>query len=130
MRTVAASDLMLSERGRGNLGCLFGLLVVVGLGFFGYKFGPHYVSHFQLKDAMTEIAVYQAAGIGGQPAEGTKGIQQQVLRKAQELGIPLQRENIKVRNEGEKIFITVKYSVPVELPGTVYDLNFAFTAHN
>jgi hypothetical protein len=45
-----------------------------------------------------------------------------VLAKAKELGIPLKREDIKVREEGEKVYI--------DLPNQVYNLNFEFTGHN
>jgi len=113
--------------GKGTLGCLFGLLIVTALGYLGYKFVPHYVSHFELKDALNEIAVYRAAGIGGSEK---KTIQEQVIAKAKELGIQLKREDIKVRQEEEKVYITVRYKVPVELPNQVYDLNFEFTGHN
>jgi len=115
-----------SQQGKGCLGCVFSLLVLAGLGYLGYKFLPPYVNHFQLKDAMNEIAVRHAAGRGG----GSKAIQDSVLAKAKELQIPLRREDIRVRTEEERVFITVKYVVPVELPGRVYDLKFEFTGQN
>lgn len=115
-----------SQQGKGCLGCVFSLLVLAGLGYLGYKFLPPYVNHFQLKDAMNEIAVRHAAGRGS----GSKAIQDSVLAKAKELQIPLRREDIRVRTEEERVFITVKYVVPVELPGRVYDLKFEFTGQN
>ena len=117
----------LRSSGKGTLGCLSGLLIVAALGYLGYKFVPHYVSHFELKDALNEIAVYRAAGIGGSEK---RTIQEEVIVKAKELGIQLKREDIKVRQEEEKVYITVKYTVPVELLNQVYDLNFEFTGHN
>jgi hypothetical protein len=115
--------------GRGTLGCLFSLFLVAGLGYLGYKFLPHYVSHFQLKDAMTDIAVRHAAGTLGSSRDA-KAVKDAVLAKAQELDIPLRREDIEVRQTEEKVFINVKYIVPVELPGRVYDLKFEFTGNN
>jgi hypothetical protein len=119
----------IKSSGKGNLGCLFGLLILVALGYFGYKFIPHYVSHFQLKDALNEIAVYRAAGTGG-GSDKKQTIQEEVIAKAKELGIQLKREDIKVRQEEEKVYITVKYTVPVDLPNQVYNLRFEFTGHN
>jgi hypothetical protein len=104
-------------------------LVIVALGYLGYKFGPHYVNHFRLKDALTEIAVRRAAA-SSESSTSVKGIQDEVLAKAKELNIPLRREDVKVRREEEKVYITVKYTVPVELPNEVYALNFEFTGHN
>ena len=113
--------------GRGNLGCLSSLLILVALGYLGYKFVPHYVSHFEFKDALNEIAVYRAAGIR---ASEKQTIRDEVLAKAKELGIPLKREGIEVRQESEKVYITVKYTVPVELPNKIFKLDFEFTSHN
>ena len=114
--------------GKGNLGCLFSLLILVVLGYLGYKFVPHYMSHFELKDALNEIAVYRVAR-GGSGSE-KQTIQEEVIAKAKGLGIQLKREDIKVRQEEEKIYITVKYTVPVDLPNQVYNLDFEFTGHN
>ena len=108
------------------MGCLFGLLIVAALGYLGYKFVPHYVSHFELKDALNEIAVYRAAKGGSEK----QTIQEEVIAKAKEMGIQLKREDIKVRQEEEKVYITVKYTVPVDLPSQVYNLDFEFTGHN
>jgi hypothetical protein len=113
--------------GRGNLGCLFSLLIIMVLGYLGYKFVPHYMSHFELKDALNEIAVYRVARGSGSEK---RTIQEEVIAKAKELGIQLKRDNIKVRQEEDKIYITVKYTVPVDLPTQVYDLHFEFTGHN
>jgi len=111
--------------GKGRLGCLFSLLIVVALGYFGYKFIPPYMGHYEFKDALDQIAAYRAA----RPAE-KRAIQDEVMAKAKELGIPLKREDIKVRQEEEKVYITVKYTVPIDLPTQVYELNFDFTGHN
>ncbi len=111
--------------GKGRLGCLFSLVIVLALGYLGYKFAPPYMAHYELKDALDQIAVYRAV----KPAE-KRAIQEEVIAKAKELGIPLKREDIKVRQEEEKVYITVKYTVPIDLPTQVYELNFDFTGHN
>ena len=129
MKTALTTTKSFHTSGKGNLGCLFSLLIVVALGYLGYKFVPHYTSHFQLKDAVKEIAVYRAAGIVVAGSE-KQTIQEQVRARAKDLGIELKREDIKVRQEEQKVYITVKYTVPVDLPNQVYNLNFEFTGHN
>jgi hypothetical protein len=126
LKTFSLRTRLDSQCGKGFLGCLFSLLVLAGLGYLGYKFLPPYANHFQLKDALNEIAVRQAAGRGS----STKAVQDAVLAKAKDLQIPLRREDIRVRTEEERVYITVRYVVPVELPGRVYDLKFDFTGHN
>src|SRR5580765_8158327 len=88
----------LRSSGKGKVGCLFGLLIVAAMGYLGYKFLPHYMSHFELKDALNEIAVYRAARGGSEK----QTIQEEVIAKAKELGIRLKREDVKVRQEEEK----------------------------
>ncbi|MEW5974520.1 MAG: hypothetical protein AB1898_01820 [Acidobacteriota bacterium] len=127
---------IVGEHGAGALGCLLSILLVAGLIYAAYKFGPPYINHYQLKDSMKEIATLTASGID--PKTGTIGrteittaqVQEAVLEKARELQIPLRKEGIKVRREGTMVWITVTYTVPVRLPGQVYDFNFHFTSHN
>jgi len=84
---------------------------------------------------MKEIATLSAVGMLPQ-AKNTSGvtpvpdIQEAVLSKARELEIPLRKEEIKVRKEEATVFISVKYTVPIDLPGRTYDYNFEFTVHN
>jgi hypothetical protein len=119
------------------VGCFFGFLIVATLVYGAYKFAPPFVSHYQLKDEMTEIATLGAAGVlpkaGGSSGKSTGSfaeIQEAVLAKAKELKIPLRKQDIKVSKDESRVFITVKYTVPVELPGHVYDFNFEFSSHN
>jgi len=125
------------EYGRGNLGCFLTFLIIGALAYGAYKFAPPYVSHYQLQDAMKEIATQSAVGMLP-PAKSSFGgssgpvsdVQEAVLAKARELEIPLRKEDIKVRREEATVFITVKYTVPIELPGRIYDYNFEFTVRN
>ncbi len=64
MKSASNRSSLKNQRGRGNLGCLFSFLLLGAIGYLGYKFIPPYVSHFELKDAMDEVAVYEIAGIG------------------------------------------------------------------
>ena len=119
------------------MGCFFGFLVVATLAYGAYKFAPPFVSHYQLKDEMREIATLGAAGIlpraagsSGKSTDPSAEIQEAVLAKAKELKIPLRKQDIKVSKDESRVFITVKYTVPVELPGHVYDFNFEYSSHN
>ena len=139
-RLVASMSLLRKrpgENGGANLGCFFTFLVVGALAYGAYKFAPPYVSHYQLQDAMKEIATLSAVGMLP-PAKASSGsssgpaadVQDAVLAKARELEIPLRREGVVVRREESVVFITVKYTVPIELPGRIYDYKFEFTVRN
>jgi hypothetical protein len=112
-------------------------MIVATLAYGAYKFLPPYVSHYQLKDEMREIATLSAAGVppraagpSGKSTGSLADIQEAVLAKAKELEIPLRKQDVKVSRDVSRVFITVKYTIPVELPGHVYDLNFEFSSHN
>ena len=126
-----------NQRGKGRLGCIFSLLILGSLGFSLYRIIPPYFSYYQLKDGVGEIATLSAVGFIPR-SDGTPGrssgtvpeIQEAVLVKARELEIPLEKENIKVRREGQVVFISVSYVVPIDLLVDVYYHTFEFTAHN
>jgi len=86
---------------------------------------------------MKEIATLSAVGMlpeartsSGRSSGPVSDVQEAVLSKARELEIPLRKEDIKVRREEATVFIKVKYTVPIELPGRTYDYNFEFAVHN
>ena len=86
---------------------------------------------------MKEIATLSVVGMlpptrtsSGGSSGPASDVKEAVLSKARELEIPLRKENITVRREEATVFITVKYTVPIELPGRIYDYNFEFTVRN
>ena len=130
MKSASNRSDLKKQQGRGNLGCIFSFLLLGVIAYLGYKFAPPYVSHYELKDALDELAVYEFAGIGV-PKKGTAvDTQDLVIHKAKEMGINLEKSNIKIERTTDKLFIHVNYSVPIDLPNGVYQLKFDFTSHN
>jgi hypothetical protein len=134
---LMASWAVSASRGKGTLGCFFGVLMIVAVAYGAYKFASPYVRHYQLKDEIQEIATLSGAGalprVGATSARVTPSvtdIQDAVMWKARELGIPLHRQDIDVHIREEKVFIAVKYSVPIDLPWGTYDFRFEFASHN
>jgi hypothetical protein len=130
MKSASVWRHLRNQQGRGTLGCLFSFLVLGMLAYLGYKFVPPYVSHYELKDALDEFAVYEVAGAGVAKRGTALDTQEVVIHKAKEMGIKLEKENIKIERMTDKIFIHVNYSVPIDLPNGVYQLKFDFTSHN
>jgi hypothetical protein len=120
------------QEGRGNLGCLFAFLLLGALGYLGYKIVPPFMLHYQLKDALDEVAVYEVAGIGASKnGSGAKQkLEDTVISKAREMGIELSSNNINIERTSDKINIHVEYSVPIDLPFRHYEMKFDFTSHN
>ena len=137
MKTNLARQRHSSHGGKGRLGCLFGFLLLGSLTFGLYRFAPPYMSQYQLKDAAGEIATLSSVGFlprtsgaRGRSTGTVEEIQDAVLAKAKELEIPLEREDIQVRKEGQQVYISVSYVVPLDLIFTVFDYKIQFTAHN
>ena len=118
------------QAGKGNIGCLFTFLILAVAGYLGYKFIPHVVSYFELKDAASEIAVQYAARLGRPDSPELSTIQGAVYSKAQQLQIPLKRQDIQVTRDDDRINITVHYLVVVDLPRYPYEVKFNFAVHN
>lgn len=121
-----------SQAGRGSLGCLFAFLLLGALGYLGYKIVPPYMLHYQLKDALDEVAVYEVAGVGTSKNTSTakENLEHTVISKAREMGVELKAENVHIERTSTRINIHVEYSVPLELPFWQYELKFDFTSHN
>jgi hypothetical protein len=103
-----------SERGAAGVGALIAVVVFLFIAYEAKQFGPHVVAQFQFEDAVVEIAKFSR----NKPAES---VQQEVLAKAAELGLPVSREMVKVARQPQNTRIEVYYDQEAEwLPGKPY----------
>jgi hypothetical protein len=107
-----------AERGEGNLGCILWMLVLGLAVLISWKMIPVKVNNAELVDYMTEVAQFQSAQ---KPPEELKKM---IIGRAGELGIPLTKENVTVVRNGDRIRMTVDYTMPVEFPGYTYNWHF------
>ncbi len=106
-----------NARGGASVGMLVTLLVILFLGYEAMQFGPHIISQFQFQDAVMEAAKFSR----NKPA---LTVQEEVLKKAEELGLPISRDMIKVTRQNTKTRIQVHYVLEAEwLPGRPYKWN-------
>jgi hypothetical protein len=81
---------------------------------------PPVFSNFQFQDAIENMAL-----IGSYSTKSDDAIREEVYRKAQDLELPLTREQIQVqRSPNNALIISVDYSVHVDLPMYPVDLKF------
>lgn len=103
-----------SERGGAGVGAVIAILVVLFVAYEAKQFGPHVIAQFQFQDAVVEAAKFSR----GKTAEA---VQQEVLAKATELGLPVSRDMIKVTRQPTNTRIQVTYQQEAEwLPGKPY----------
>ena len=108
----------IAERGEGNLGCILWLLVLGIAVLITWKAVPVKVASAELYDYMDELA--RSVGVNTTSEEVKKAI----LKRAQDLKLPLDKDHVMVEREGDRIRMRAEYTVPVEFPGYTYNWHF------
>jgi len=108
----------IAERGEGNLGCILWLLVLALAVMIAWKAIPVKVASAELYDFMDEVA--RSAGVNTTAEDVKKAI----LVRAVELKLPLDKDHVTVKREGDRLLMRAEYTVPVEFPGYTYQWHF------
>ena len=106
------------ERGEGRLGTVFGLMVLAVTVYLGFKVLPVMVNAYAFRDYIETETRF--AALRNKDEEVIK----RVVRKAEELDLPITTKNITVNRSQSHFDIKVDYTVPIETP--VYTYNWAF----
>jgi hypothetical protein len=100
-------------RGAGNIGCLIWLVVLVAVGHVLWKVVPVKIRTSTFYDVMQEQASFGSI-------KSTQAIEYEVLRRAEELRIPVTRENLKVVRSRESVTVEAHYELTIEFFGGAY----------
>ena len=111
------------ERGEGQFGCLVGIIVLLIAALIAYKMIPVKVKAADMRDTVVDEA--KSAGQHSDPV-----IMQNILRKADELELPLSEDDVDIQRRAGYIRIEVEYTVPVEFPGYTYQWSFHHKTEN
>lgn len=112
-----------NQRGEGQGGCVFGLiLLLIGI-FIAFKLIP-----VKVKAAELRQTVHDESKMAGMRDDGR--IMRGILKKAEELRLPVTEDNVKINRGANQISIDVQYVVPVDFPGFVYKWKFHHRADN
>jgi|SRR5579884_2696582 len=107
----------------------FGLLILVAGVYVGASLIPVYYANYQFQDVIKTEATLQTYTT---KPEGD--IQAFIAKKAQELDIPVNKDQIKVQRRGTvgtgSLTIEAPYTVHIELPGYPMDLHFDPSTEN
>jgi hypothetical protein len=99
----------------------FGLLA--GMVYVGAEVIPAYFANYEFQDSLEN-----EARMGTYSVKGDDVIRDAVFKRAQELELPITKDQIKVQRTGAPgsgaVFIETEYSVHIDLPGYPMDLNF------
>lgn len=128
----------------GALGALSAGLLLGALGFAAFQIVPVYFKNYEFENAAQKEAQFAAVNLRSDDA-----IRGDLYQKSQDLGLPVEIGNIKVKSATRAdgptsvetildpsakanmvgiVDIDVSYAVPVEFPGWTFRLNFQFHA--
>jgi len=108
---------------RWRIAAAWAVLAVLGL--FAAVISPIYFRNLQLQRYVAEIT--RPGENRTKPDDTLRAL---VLKKAQELDLPVKADNVRIFRSRGKLRIDVRYFVRVTLPGYTVDLHFDPSAGN
>ncbi len=115
-----------SDAGKGGIKAFLSLLFLAAVVFCAIKIIPVYVNNYELQGYLNNVAVQ--ATVQSPPATPA-AVQNEILAKAESLGLPVERDNVKV-SIGRTVRINIDYSVYVDLEFYTVTLHFTPSAEN
>jgi regulatory protein YycI of two-component signal transduction system YycFG len=112
-----------SERGEGQLGCIFGVVLLLLAILLAYKMIP-----VKVKAADLRATVVDEAKSAGMHSDAV--IMQAILQKAKSNDLPVTEDDVKINRKQGSITVEVEYTVPVQFPGYTYNWHFRHYADN
>jgi hypothetical protein len=108
-----------SRGGRGKLGCLLGLLLLVGVIYFGVDVGEVYWRYYRFDDAVKQEAQYGATRTDDE-------IRRRLIALVDSLGLPDEAgRRLEVRRSANRLFIQTSYTDSINVP--LYKREVRFT---
>jgi hypothetical protein len=108
-----------APRGAGNIGCILWLIVVVAVAHVLWVVVPVKIRTSEFYDVLQEQASF-----GSIKSEGA--IAYEILRRAEQLRIPVTKENLKVIRAREAVTVEAHYQIPLEFFGGAYKYVWKF----
>lgn len=107
-----------AEKGEGRFGTLVGITVLALTIYLGVKIVPVLINGYTFRDYLEEEARFAAL------RNRDEEVKNRVLRKANDLELPIGAKDIVIVRSTTHFDIKVKYIVPIETP--VYTYNWSF----
>lgn len=105
---------------------ILALAFLAVVAFCALKIVPVYVENYQFQDYLNHAAVDATVR---QPQPRPEDLQAEIYAKAESLGIPVERQDIRV-SVGRTVAIQVRYTVDVDLKLYTLPLHFTPSAKN
>lgn len=109
-----------AQRGEGRFKAIAITAILVFGVFAAFKLLPPYINEYQLSDKMQEQARF---GVVNRYTE--EQIRDTIFKEAQDLDVPIKKEDIKVLASSSVVRISLDYRVPIDL--LIYKMELHFT---
>jgi hypothetical protein len=106
-------------RGAANVGCIIWLVILAFVSYVLYKVVPVKVASAEFFDTMQEQAAFGSI-------KDPLFIEYEILKKAEELQLPIKKENLKITKVRESIKVEAHYEVTIEFFGGSYKYVWKF----
>ena len=103
----------------GKLKALIILLIVVGGIYVAWEMVPPYIAHYQFQDELDDIVRHNSY-----TNRSDDDVRQTVIKKANEMGIPLKDEQVTITRPSQGLGISVQYRIHVDMLLHPVDLDF------
>lgn len=103
--------------GQGKIGCVLWILVLLAVIGIAAKLIPVKIASAELYDFMEEQAMFAGR-------RGPEELKKAILRRADELDIPLTKKNLNIQKRGGRVRMVATFTIPVEFPGYTYNWEF------
>ncbi|UCF81308.1 MAG: DUF4845 domain-containing protein [Acidobacteriota bacterium] len=107
-----------SMRGEGKTGAVIALFIAVAILYTAFKVIPVLVKTYDFAEKVETLS-RRGASLG-QTTEDD--IRKRLLKEAERLDLPVRGEDIRIRLTAKRLKVEVKYAVPIDLAGFVYNL--------
>ncbi len=108
---------------------VFGIFVIAVAIYLGVQLVPVYYANYQFKDAVNTEATLETY-----TTKPEADIRDAVYKQAQQGGIPIEKDQIKVQRTGTvgtgALLISAPYTVHIDFPGYPMDLHFDVSSDN
>jgi hypothetical protein len=111
---------VIARRGASTLGCLFTLLIVATIAYFGINIGEVYLRFYEYQDDMKQEVRFAAANTNDK-------ILIRLRARADSLGLPEDARAIAIRRGSKTISIEAEYYERLEFP--MYSRDVLFHPH-
>jgi hypothetical protein len=106
-------------RGAANIGCIVWLVILGFVGYILWKVVPVKIATSEFYDTMQEQAAFGSI-------KDQKFIEYEILKKAEELKIPVTKENLKISKAREMMTVEAHYEITIDFFGGAYKYVWKF----